>query len=56
MTDAWIDNVIARMLKETNPINVRNLANLIKANETKITKVVTGIDKTNNQILVFTIN
>lgn len=56
MTNDWIDNVIGRMLQPNTSQSVKNLANLIKTNDDKITKVVTGIDKTKGEILVFPIN
>jgi hypothetical protein len=56
MTNDWIDNVIERMLQPNTSQSVKNLANLIKANDDKITKVVTGIDKTKGEILIFPIN
>ena len=58
MTNQWIDNVIARMKQSNASENAQNLAVVIEnaKNQGKVTKVVTGIDKTNNQVLVFTIN
>ncbi|WP_026776976.1 hypothetical protein [Polaribacter sp. Hel_I_88] len=56
MTNDWIDNVIERMLQSNTSQSVKNLANLIKANDDKITKVVAGIDKTKRDILIFPIN
>ncbi|MFT6930588.1 MAG: hypothetical protein ACJAQ7_002078 [Sediminicola sp.] len=57
MTDGWIDNVIARMKLPNTSQEIKNLATLIEngKNQGKITKVVTGIDKVNDEILVFTI-
>lgn len=58
MTDEWIDNVIERMLQPNTSQQIKDLAQGIKnaKNQGKVTKVITGIDKVNNQILVFPIN
>ena len=58
MTDEWIDNVIERMLQPNTSQQIKDLAQVIKnaKNQGKVTKVITGIDKVNNQILVFPIN
>lgn len=56
MSDGWITNVTQRMIDLNTPQNVKDLANLINDNLDKVTKVVTGIDKTKAQILVFPIN
>lgn len=56
MSDNWITNVTQRMINLNTSQNVKDLANLINDNLDKITKVVTGIDKTEGKILVFPIN
>jgi len=56
MSPGWIDNVLERMIDLNTPETTKELARLIQLNKTKITKVVTGIDKTNNEVLVLTIN
>jgi hypothetical protein len=58
MTNDWIDNVIGRMLQPNTSQQIKDLAQIIKnaKNQGKVTKVVTGIDKVNNQIIVFPIN
>lgn len=56
MTDNWITNVTQRMIDLNTPQNVKDLASLINDNLDKVTKVVTGIDKTKGEILVFPIN
>jgi hypothetical protein len=57
MTDEWILNEIERMQLPNTSQAIKNLASIIETGleNGKITKVVTGIDKTNNEILVFTI-
>jgi len=49
MSDRWIDNVILRMKDQST---LENLASIIEVNKSKVTKVVTGIDKTKNEIVI----
>tara|TARA_A100000171_G_C2126521_1_gene143875 strand:- start:363 stop:722 length:360 start_codon:yes stop_codon:yes gene_type:complete len=49
MSDRWIDNVILRMKDQST---LENLASIMEVNKSKVTKVVTGIDKTKNEIVI----
>ena len=50
MSDDWVDNVLGRM--EDQGGDLANLANEIRSNKNKVTKAVTGIDKTNDEIVI----
>lgn len=58
MSDDWIRNVAQRMRTLNTPQNIKDLADVIDTalDNNKITKVITGIDKVNGEILVFPIN
>lgn len=54
MSEAWIDDVLDRMTQSNNS-QTRNLSFKILDNRDKVIKSVTGLDKLNQEILIFPI-
>ncbi|NCI48223.1 hypothetical protein [Sediminibacterium soli] len=50
MSDKWIEDVIDRMKSQGG--NLEALSDLLKANESKIVKTVTGVDRSMQEIVI----